>query len=237
MDWLAFLGSILGGLIGGLFTFFGVKLTLKHEKEKEVKEELKDLNETKPRLEIIKYLNFEETKDNLDINNDCNILALHIDKFEKVDRARFYYNKEALDNNKLIFVEYEFKNTGFTEIEEVCITGNLPKNMTVVEFERKDFYINENLLNYAVWCNKRYIKHGQTLKVRVYFINNHIIHSNLGNPILTVWLKDINGKYWSQSLDCPNDNIEISKYQNHKNFKNCIDTEIAIQCFINPCLW
>ena len=29
MDWLAFAGSILGGLIGGLFTFIGVRLTIK----------------------------------------------------------------------------------------------------------------------------------------------------------------------------------------------------------------
>lgn len=38
MDWLAFAGSILGGLIGGLFTYFGVRLTLKYEREKEKKE-------------------------------------------------------------------------------------------------------------------------------------------------------------------------------------------------------
>lgn len=35
MDWLAFAGSILSGLIGGLFTYFGVRLTLKHEMGKE----------------------------------------------------------------------------------------------------------------------------------------------------------------------------------------------------------
>lgn len=34
MDWLAFAGSILGGLIGGLFIYLGVRLTLKHEWEK-----------------------------------------------------------------------------------------------------------------------------------------------------------------------------------------------------------
>ena len=34
MDWLAFAGSILGGLIGGLFTFIGVSLTIKHEDKK-----------------------------------------------------------------------------------------------------------------------------------------------------------------------------------------------------------
>ena len=29
MDWLGFAGSIVGGIIGGLFTFLGVKVTIK----------------------------------------------------------------------------------------------------------------------------------------------------------------------------------------------------------------
>lgn len=58
MDWLAFAGSILGGLIGGLFTYFGVRLTLKHEMEKEKKEQILKADAEKPRLEIVKFLNF-----------------------------------------------------------------------------------------------------------------------------------------------------------------------------------
>ena len=58
MEWISFLGSILGGLIGGIFTFLGVKLTLKHDKEKEHKEILLKANENKPRLEVVKYYDF-----------------------------------------------------------------------------------------------------------------------------------------------------------------------------------
>ena len=93
MEWLAFAGSVLGGLIGGLFTFFGVKLTLKHEKEKEEKEALIKAEENKPRLEVIKYSDFNATANKKSVNNDCNVLLLNIEKFEDDNgRARFFYN-------------------------------------------------------------------------------------------------------------------------------------------------
>lgn len=42
MEWLSFFGSIIGGLIGGLFTYFGVVLTIKQqEKNRKLEEEEK----------------------------------------------------------------------------------------------------------------------------------------------------------------------------------------------------
>ena len=83
MEWISFLASILGGLIGGIFTFLGVKLTLKHEKSKERKATLLKANENKPRLEIVKYSSFDETKNEKTINNDCNVIALKIEEVRK----------------------------------------------------------------------------------------------------------------------------------------------------------
>ncbi|ENY69741.1 hypothetical protein [Mycoplasmopsis arginini] len=85
-------------------------------------------------------------------------------------RARFFYDEQTLNDKNLQFVEYELRNTGLTEIVDICITGNLPKNLSLVELERKEFYITENLLNYEVWSHKSYIKSGQTLKIRIYYI-------------------------------------------------------------------
>ena len=201
MDWLAFAGSILGGLIGGLFTYFGVRLTLKHEMEKEKKKQILKADAEKPRLEIVKFLNFEETKHNRNVNNDCNVLMLDIKKFaDDNGRARFFYDEQALKDENLQFVEYELKNTGLTEIADICITGNLPRNLSLIELERKETYITENFLNYEVWSNKRYIKPGQSLKLRIYYIKDQVMVSNLGTPIITIWLNDVNGRYWSQLL-------------------------------------
>lgn len=238
MDWLAFAGSILGGLIGGLFTYFGVRLTLKHEKEKEKKEVLIKADAQKPRLEIIKYLDFEATKNNKKVNNDCNVLMLNISNFiDDNGRSRFFYDEKALIDDNLIFVEYELKNTGLTEISDICITGNLPRNLSLVELERREFYITENLLNYEVWSNKRYIKPGQSFKLRVYYIKEQVMVSNLGSPVLTIWLNDVNGRYWSQLLASPSKQIEISHYRKYSEFREDINIDKAIECFKNPYMW
>ena len=93
-----FFGSVLFGLIGGIFTFLGVKLTLKHEQEKERKEILLKANDNKPRLEIVKYYDFNTTINNENINNDCNIIALNIIDFkDDGNRVRFFYDTAALN--------------------------------------------------------------------------------------------------------------------------------------------
>lgn len=236
-EWFGLIGSVLGGLIGGLFTFFGVKLTLKHEKEKSRKEILLQAYENKPRLEIIKYLNFEATANKKSINNDCNVIALNIEKVKNDGNGiKFFYDLNALENKNLVYVEYELKNTGKTEIEDICITSNLQKSMSVIEFERKDFYINENLLNYEVWSHKRYIKPGQTIKVRIYYVKEKVISSYLSYPF-TIWLLDINGRYWRQNFNSPNNEIEISSYSSRAEFKNTTDVDAAIVCFNKPYLW
>lgn len=237
MEWISFFGSILGGLIGGVFTFLGVKLTLKHEQDKDRKEILLKANDNKPRLEIVKYYDFNTTINKENINNDFNLIALSIIDFKDDDnRARFFYDASALDEKNLIFVEYEFKNTGNTEIEDICITGNLHKSMSVFEFERKELYINENLLSYEAWSHKRYIKAGQTIKLRVYYIKDQIIYSPISYPF-TIWLHDVNGRYWRQNFNCPTNEVEISIYSNRDKFKEAIDVNKAIECFRKPYLW
>lgn len=148
MDWLAFAGSILGDLIGGFIYLFWSKINSKTWNGKRKKEQILKADAEKPRLEIVKFLNFEETKHNRNVNNDCNVLMLDIKKFaDDNGRARFFYDEQALKDENLQFVEYELKNTGLTEIADICITGNFPRNLSLIELERKETYITENFLN------------------------------------------------------------------------------------------
>lgn len=238
MEWLGFVGSIFGGLIGGLFTFIGVKMTIKHEKEKEIREQLQKAELEKPRLEIVSFNDFEATKDDKETNNDCNVLILKITDYKiENDLVRIIYNEDALDREKLVYVEYEFMNTGHTEIIDISVANNYHRNYSIVELERKDFYINNRLLNYGVWSNKRYIKPGQTCKIRIYYVDEEVICSELGMPILTIWLRDVNERYWSQSLLCPYNQIEISHNRKFSDFRKNIDVDTAIECFKKPYLW
>lgn len=238
MDWLSFLGSILGGLIGGLFTFFGVKLTIKHDDKKKLQEQIEKTDREKPRLEIMSFKDFKNTPNINTINNDCNVVALEILDFKEIEgKACFFYNENALDNKNLTFVEYQFINNGLTENEEICVTSNLPRSMALTEFERKETYINEHILNYDAWCNKRYIKPKDTFKLRIYYVKDQIPTANFISPELVVWLRDVNGFVWKQILNAPTNEIEISRMSSRSEFKKSIDTEKAIECFKNPILW
>lgn len=237
MDWLAFTGSILGGVIGGLFTFLGVRYTIKNENKKARKEELKEADSKKPRFEIIKFKDFKSNEKNKSINSDCNVLALKIEDVNVVNGVvQIKYDDRALDEEQLCFVEYEVKNIGLTEIEDVCITSNMPKTMAVIPLERKQFYLSEKLINYSVWSNKRYIKPNELFRFRIYYIKDKILVSPLTYPF-TIWLHDINGRYWEQQIDGTSNIIEISSISSRKNLIDNTNVDKAEDCFRDPTLW
>ncbi|MCR5692946.1 MAG: hypothetical protein K6G74_03125 [Bacilli bacterium] len=209
MEWLAFAGSVLGGLISGLFTFIGVRLSISHDEYKKQRERIEKAKNEKPRLEIVSLKTVDEASETEVPNNDCNVLALDIEKFRVEEgRSCFYYNEAALEIKNLTFAEYELINNGSTEIEDICVTSNIPDFMSLIEFERKDFYIKERFLNYGVWSNKRYIKPKDTFTLRVYYIKGEIPTTTFGCPELVIWLRDVNDFVWSQTLDAPTKDIE-----------------------------
>lgn len=92
-------------------------------------------------------------------------------------------------------------------------------------------------MNYEAWSNKHFIKQGDKITVRLYYLKDKIILSNIGSATITLWLKDINGNIWQQPLFIQNDFIDKSYESNNKEFKNSIDIETALKCFENPYLW
>lgn len=236
MDWLNFLGSILSGIIGGLFTFLGVKVTIDNDNKKRKKEEINKAIEKRPRFEIIDYKGFEVEKDK--VENCFEITLLDIKEFYcDGSRAYFNYDEKANKDKNYNCVEYQLKNTGMTEIVGLCATSNLPKNMSVFAYEKKNFYIENKMINYDVWADQKYIKPGQIITIRVYYLNDQVIYSNLGNPTITLWFTDINGRIWSQSFSCPDNEIGVPMLNNINNFREQTSIETAIKCFKNPMLW
>lgn len=246
MDWIQILvtvlcslgSAIIGGIIGGFFTVLATRMNHKHEDETKQKELLREADKAKPRLELLDYKSFNETKKAENEKADVSVLVLGIRGFEdKNGRAFFTYDKKALENKNLIYVEYLFENTGLTEIEEVCVAGNLPRFVSVLDMNQKDTFIREGFLNYDVWSDRRYIKTKQTIKIRVYYIKDQIPATLLSSPSLSIWLKDVNGLMWCQTLLAPGKEIEISRFKSDVEFRNDIDISSAIDCFRNPELW
>ena len=223
MDWLAFAGSIIGGLIGGLFTYMGVKLTLRHEDQKKREEELKKIQDERPRLELI---SFKETKDSKS-KKEADLNALFL---------RFFYNEACLDSSNLVCIEYVFKNTGKTEIDYITLCSNCPKTTSLVALDNKDVYIKENFLNYAVDSNKRFIKPNDSVSIRLYYHKDELVVGMLSATI-ALYMRDINGRFWEQALFAPTKEIENSRLVSFKDYKDNCDTEIAIKCFRGEMFW
>lgn len=236
MEWIAFAGSIIGGLIGGLFTYMGVKLTLRHEDQKKREEEMKKAQDERPRLELVSFKETKDSKSKKDADLNALFLSIKDVKIDKDNRIRFFYDETCLDLSNLICIEYVLKNTGKTEIDYITLCSNYPKTTSLIDLHNKDEYIKENFLNYAVDSNKRFIKPNDTVSIRIYYRKDEKIIGMLSATI-ALFIRDINGRYWEQALFAPTKEIENSRLVSFKEYKDNCDTEIAIKCFRGEMYW
>lgn len=236
MEWLSFLGSILGGLIGGLFTFMGVKKTLKSEKAKEEKKEKEELYQKRPRLEVIEktdYINVKE-EDSIYVNNG--VIMLKIEKYDVSSRPTFYYDERCLKKTNLCYREFVLKNTGETEIDYLYITTNYPKSTSLFEIRSYEILVKEKILSYDAFGDSRFIKKGDTFTLRIYYLIGEIFYDHISSSI-EIWLRDINGNLWGQSLFVNDGYIDNSTTRKSSELREYIDISNALECFRNPYLW
>lgn len=235
--------SILGGLVSGLFTFLGVLITILYQRkkdkadlaEKEREERVLRFKE-RPRLEIVEYSGEKLYEEEQDV--DLGFIVCSIRKFQNEGRPCFYYDEDIKDPSKWVYAEYEFKNTGATEISSIYFSTNLYRNTSIfnTSIQQNVFSYNQKLLNYSVSLRKS-VKSGQTIRIRSYFVSNKIVGSSLGNPLVSVWLVDEYGKMWHQDLDTPLNRISDSKLTTQKEFIAYTDENVGIECFIDPRKW
>lgn len=236
------LASILGGLVSGLFTFLGVFLTIKYQRDKDKKEEVRlqqekdeEFEKTKPRLEIQEYVaerDYDETEE-----ADISAILVKIEGYEKYIH-RFHYDPLLLDKSKWCCVDYVLKNTGGTEIDHLFLSTNLPKNTSLLNVSSNEYISDyKNMyLNYDVLLEKS-IKPLHNVRIRICYIKNHIIVSNMGSAPIAVWLMDVNNNVWKQALFAPDNKIYNSERSSYKTFRDYTDISTAIKCFDDPMLW
>lgn len=235
MDWLAFAGSIIGGLISGLFTFIGVKLTIGYDNKKKSEEELRKAIEDRPRLELVSFKDINDLKEDKKID----LCALHI-VIKKINTnefgTRFFYDKSSTNFNNLVSIEYTFRNVGKTEIDLVTLCTNFTKSTSLFDLERSNSYIAENMLNYKVDSSKRFIKSNDTITIRIFYNKNEVISGTLSAPI-SIYMLDIYGKYWEQPLFAPDKETDNSRLVSSREFRDNYDINTAEKCFRGELYW
>ena len=236
------LASVLGGLVGGLFTFLGVLITIfferkkmKKEEERLQKEKEEEREKNRPRFEIIEHKEIQKYKRE---DEDVCVLLCSIRNFENLGRPSFIYDEEIANEDKLVCAEYLLKNIGNTEIDHLFVSTNLPKDTSlfnVLNGENKLCY-KHKVLNYSVILDKS-IKPQETIKVKICYVDNKIVESNMGNPTISFWMIDTDNCWWEQPLFSPDNKLYNSKKTSIKEWRSYTDVDVAIKCFIDPMLW
>lgn len=236
------LASVLGGLVSGLFTFLGVFLTIKYQRSKDKKEEARlqqeknaEFEKVKPRLEIQDY---KEERDYDEPNEaDMTVLLVSIKSYEKYIH-HFHYDPLVLDKKKWRCVDYVLKNIGDTEIDHIYLSTNLPKNTSLLNASTNEYVSDyKNMfLNYSVILEKT-IKPQQTIHIRICYITDQIVVSNIGSAPIAIWLMDVNDHVWEQALFAPENKLYNSRRSSLKEFRDYTDISTAIKCFDDPMLW
>ena len=72
-DWMSFLGALIGGVVGGLFTFGGVYLTLQQQRLSD--QQMRDADALKTRLSIMPLFEYAVSYDPADFDNSEGQLA------------------------------------------------------------------------------------------------------------------------------------------------------------------
>ena len=232
----------MGGLISGLFTFLGVWLTIRYENKKALRDELKrqkkeeQLFENRPCLEIMGYNKLSKYSAAKKV--DISLLLCGIEDYKNKGRAMFYYDPKVIESENWVSVEYTLKNIGHTEISHIYFSTNLPKNTSLFGIENKEneMCYENNFLNYSVILDKS-VKPRESIKLKICYIDEKIILSNIGSATITIWMVDEKNNWWSQPLFAPENKIYNSKRSSHKEWKDYTDESKAIECFDNPMLW
>lgn len=210
--WIAFLGSIIGGIISGGLTCLGVVLTIKHENKKRSEEAKQRIFDSRPELEMVS----RETS-HLPVKTHMffNLLDSAVARIDSVsDFGKEVIYKENTDDTKNIRVSYKLKNAGKTSIERIVICSKRPAYFTLLPILRSSKIKKDN----APWNGVSLEKHISTnseIDVSFYSNSDDIRHYNR----VFIYLEDSNKRVWYQDFCIWDGNIKSS----HRSKKEFID--------------
>lgn len=201
--WIAFLGSIIGGIISGGLTCLGVVLTIKHENKKRTEENKQKIVEFRPELELVSK-EFKELSPKTSIHpGPFDAEVARIESFKESNNEVVY--KQYPKNAKKVCITFQLKNSGKTPIEKIYICSKRPKYFVLLPKIKSDILKRDN----AAWnciLIKKHIQNNSTIEVSFYSTLDDIKDYNCA----LIFLLDRNQRVWYQDFCIGDGNIKSS---------------------------
>ena len=192
--------SVLGGLIGGLFTFLGVKLTLKDERKRH--DEQVELNIIEKNKEIIKNRPILQCIENCDSTPSMQAIVFLVPfgEPELINKKDILFHYPEKFEEKQNWEEYTLylKNIGLKRITRSFLHFEDQK--------RINLYSDLDIFN---WNHPLYGQHyfsdaltlsghlapGEILELKIYYLKNLPNHKNV---LFDIYFEDEHGNNWVQ---------------------------------------
>lgn len=231
------ISAVTGAVAGGLVNYILEKRKEHREDKKEKEKEKKEIYENRPELEIIGYKN-HISRPGHRIDKECDI-NIFLTKIEKVtvedDTVTAHYNKDYFDIEDWCCVKYTFKNVGKTDIECINPICLYKKDTMLCDIAIAQEICKFGLLHYTAGYDKK-LRVGETLTMKVCYHKDCPVTGML-SALMAMGLEDSNGRCWTQALFAPYDKIYSSEQVKHKEYKELLLVDTAIECFKKPWLW
>ncbi|SHJ79978.1 hypothetical protein SAMN02745751_03403 [Dethiosulfatibacter aminovorans DSM 17477] len=229
----------ISALVGGIITYF---FYLKKESRREKKEKLlKKEEQRKKRPEF----RIESMKDSFNRPGTCIDsqpcdMEIFVAKIENVivenDIVYAEYDDTILDKKSWVSRQYTIKNIGKTAVYEVAIMSNFKR--TTCLFNTKSIhedFIQRGVLNYFELLDRR-IDTDESITLKICYNKEKVI-KGMFSAEFELGMRDDNGVYWVQPFFAYENKIYESRRITHKEYRDAIKPDIAIECFKKPYLW
>lgn len=194
--------SILGGLIGGLFTFLGVKLTIKNDNELKT-QEIRERNKEKNKEIILNRPEFKVVQNKKIVKHEMEIYVLP------------YISPKLISQEEIIFAydELDLKNNNFWNCKEtiICNSGKKAIEIGFLQLAYKsgvNIYSNYEYYYWekAPWAKNYYsdklllpgwIYPNECVKLKIYYPK---VIKELRNIRFNCYMNDEDNNYWYQDV-------------------------------------
>lgn len=227
---IAIIGNAVNGLIVRIFTYLGVKTTIKFEKKKYENERYEKLVKEKAEFLLLPTKKLKNKKSQIQA-----FFAPFKVIYTMDNDFYFSYPKDILKKEQIIYHDYTFKNIGKSATTEFAVVVTNQKRNSLFGYDDYKDYIKNGYINYDCFYNYK-IFPNESITIRLYYNKNYYFQNQFSSTFEIVY-KDENGLFWAQPF-FDNKNGLYEPYQiTHEEFRNRIVVEQALECFEKPYLW